>query len=155
MSEPPDWFCVLRYAVDKQGFQYGLSFSFLVGAMRDPIGARFNNAEDAHRDSEKLYESMKSPYGVWIANIDNCGNDEKVGGSVVTLVYKDRYCEHPNFDDLWKEYGDAIQRGEFSKNGSFHAITPEETAWIEQARGNDWANEVQAKVREESQRHKA
>jgi len=155
MSRPPDWFCILKYGTERQGFQYGLSFSFLVGAVRDPIGARFNTAEEARRESKKLYESMKSPCGIWISNIDNCGNAKKVGGSVVTLVYKDRYYEHPSFDDLWKEYGDAIQLGEFSKSGSFHVFTSDEVAWIEQARSHNWANELQAKGREELQRGKA
>jgi hypothetical protein len=147
MLHPPDWFCILKYAIDKRLFDYGLSFSYLVGATRSPIeeiGSPFQSEDEARSASAELYERMKLPCRGWIANFDNCMNPKKVGGLVVTLVREDAFYEHPGFEVVWQEYGQAITEGRFSKNGHFHPFRDDEIAWIKEARSAAWQDQLTA-----------
>jgi hypothetical protein len=133
MNRAPDWFRVLKFAIDNRLVDYGLSFSFLVGATRNPIGTLIDDNQQAKSEAEALFEVIKEPYGDWIANFDNCMNEKKVGGIVITLVHRNAYFEHPSFEAIWHEYGPAICAGTFSKNGSFHKFSEDEIIWIKKA----------------------
>lgn len=129
MSALPDWYKVLRHWKNKG--RTGLSFSFLVGAVRKPIGAPFASEEDAKEQSRALYERIKAekPEGCE-AFVEDCGQTQgsmvKTGGPQGGSI--------PSFDMLWAEYGDAIVKGYFSlTKGVSHPMVDCEIEWVQQA----------------------
>src|SRR5689334_14896027 len=80
----PPWYQLLRYWQDvKSG--HGLSFSFLVGATRIPIGTPFNDAEEALEYARELYDEITNGvHDRFIASVHGCGS---VGGPVITLEF--------------------------------------------------------------------
>ena len=129
MSELPDWYRVLRQWKNKG--RTGLSFSFLVGATQEPIGASFSNEKDAKARSLALYESLKTerPEGCE-AFVEDCG----FAGGLVVKIGSPQGGSIPSFERLWRKYREAISKGYFSlTNGVAHPMADCEVEWVSQA----------------------
>jgi hypothetical protein len=125
----PSWYRILRHWDDNGGT--GLSFSFLVGATREPIAAKFKDEQEAREYSRDLYDEIKTAEveGFRVL-IHGC---QGIRGPVVTLQYglPLHLRNVPPFDELWQFYGEAITAGNFSlTSGRFHAMTEDEKNWV-------------------------
>ena len=133
MNTEPKWFRILRYWIDKKD-GHGLSFSFLIGATRIPVGQPFDSESDAIELSRSLYEEIISaPVHNFAAHLHDC---DKVDGCVVTLEFGMKPTDYPmpSFEELWDFYGQAVAAGNYSlTNGRFHPMTGAEKAWVTKA----------------------
>ncbi|MCI0359963.1 MAG: hypothetical protein L0211_15910 [Planctomycetaceae bacterium] len=125
----PDWYRILSHWKNKRGT--GLSFSFLVGATRKPVGTRFANEEEAMAHAKELYVQLTTdrPEGCQ-AWVQDCGG---VQGRIVTCGSSEGRSMIP-FDQLWTEYGSAIVEGNYSlTKGIFHPMVDCEIEWVQEA----------------------
>jgi hypothetical protein len=132
----PTWYRILRHWDNDGGT--GLSFSFLVGATREPIAAKFRDEQEAREYSRDLYDEIgTAEVEGFRVLIHGC---QDIRGPVVTLQCGlPRLLRNvPPFDDLWEFYGTAIRAGEFSlTSGHFHAMTEDEKNWVAEAIGQE------------------
>lgn len=131
MSNQPSWYRILRYWDEKEG-RTGLSFSFLVGATRDPIGNKFDSKEEAKEYSQELYDEMEFAYIDGFSTFDyGC---DTIGGTAIKLEYMRSKGLDVSFDELWEFYGEAIVQGKYSCClGKFSEMGPEDIGWIRKA----------------------
>lgn len=121
------WLAVLTYWRDKKR-RTGLSFSFLVGATRSPIGEPFGDEEEAEAYSEALYEKIAAHEFAYIEECAIVGDlAVKLGARTGTSL--------PTFDRIWKRFRDEIISGKFSlSGGKSRRFDDTERVWIKQAR---------------------
>jgi hypothetical protein len=132
IATTPSWYRILRHWDDNGGT--GLSFSFLVGATREPIAATFKNEQEAKKYSRDLHDKIRTAEveGFRVL-IHEC---QGIRGPVVNLQYglPRHLVNVPPFDELWQFYGKAITAGDFSlTSGRFHTMTDDEKNWVAEA----------------------
>jgi hypothetical protein len=130
----PRWYAILKSwrdnpPPDKNGD--GLSFSFIVGATREPPGARFADSNEAKQYSRALYnEMMNDPE--YLVNVIGCEDD--VGYDVLKIEDKGAKCNQSSFKALWNDYGVAISDGQFSCwHATFSEFSSKDKEWIAKA----------------------
>ena len=133
----PDWYRVLRYWQDVRG-QNGLSFGFIVGATRNPVGNPFSNEGEAKQYSLELYgEITKSPVNGRSAVTFHCPGTVK--GTIFHLSTVPGTAAP--FEELWDEYGSNIILGKYSAwMGDSDEFNQAEKDWINQALSNTYSD---------------
>ena len=152
------WFCLLD-AWHKQN-RYGLTFPFIVGALREPVGSVAPGGLDGPAELlgilEKIrYEMPEDKHGLIkpCYTIDEVVLGFSAGDKPMTkaipffsaaqqrntlFIDASLYPELTDAIDLsmaaaalWNRYGDRIAAGHFSKNGEWGGYTGAERAWID------------------------
>ena len=141
MVSVPTWLqliCNLRLKV-------GPTLPFIVGAIRDPIGAAPDDRASGQKELFELLRMMDEEAP------DDCGISiqycSTVDAHVATCVTKSGLTwDRSGFDvahrdalgaKLWECYGDVIANGHYSKNATWHGFTEGELRTIRTVLGED------------------
>lgn len=110
------------------------SFSYVVGALQKPIGAKFDSKEDAEKFARKLHDDMvkNPPFGFKVVSHE-CDPD-KVGALVIYLDPDTSQLPLSPFGSFWDPYEDGIVDGKYSRvRGKPEFFTDEEKQTIREA----------------------
>ena len=141
MVSAPAWFRI----VSNPGLKVGPTLPFIVGAIRDPIGAAPDSRAAGNEELLQLLRMMdeEAPanYGI---GIQWCPS---VAAYVAACVIGPGLTWHnTGFDAtsrdalgarLWDLYGDVIAEGHYSKNGDWHRFTDAELKTIRRILSRD------------------
>lgn len=137
----PDWFRVIKDC----GFDNGPTLPFIMGAIRTPLGeappSRAEGQVELHQLLTRMdAEALEDGYGIFI---EMCLKlhvyvAAKRRPAQVSLDWQNSLKAHNVATltaELWGMYGDFIERGEYSKNGTWHPFTRSEKARIRKTLG--------------------